>query len=400
VPAPTPFHARTQALCTSLAYKEWAGCYAVRRYDVYVDREYYAVRNQATVMDATPLYKYELRGRDAAALLARVMVKGFSKFAPGRVGYVCWCDEQGKVLDDGTVTRLGPEYWRMTSADPALAWLSRHSRGLSVAIEDRSRTLAALALQGPLARDVLRALLGSASDGLRFFRALETRLPLGGGRACELVVTRTGYTGDLGYELWVENEHALALWDALFEAGRPHGLLPMGLDALDVARVEAGFLLQGVDYTSARRAPIERQKSTPYELGFGWMVELERAPFVGQQALRHAQAQGPARRVVGLEIDWDDFERIYERFELPPHLATETSREGVPLYRGGRQVGYATSRTWSPLLKKYLALATLESDLAEQGSELEIEVTCEYERQRARARVTPTPFFDPQRKKA
>jgi len=398
MPRPTPFHPRTSALCTSLFYKEWAGCYAVRRYDVYVDREYYAVRHQATVMDATPLFKYEVRGKGAAEFLSRIMVKGFAKFAVGRVGYVCWCDEYGKVLDDGTVTRFAEDHFRVTSADPAYAWLTRHARNLDVTITDISRTLAALALQGPRSREVLRALLGSAIDGLKFFRALRTRLP--GKNGAELVVTRTGYTGDLGYELWVENEQAVALWDALLEAGAPQGLMPMGLDALDVARVEAGFLLQGVDYTSARRAHIERQKSTPFELGFDWMVELEREPFVGRDALARARSEGPARKLVGLEIDWDDFERIYEGYQLPPHLETGTSREGVPLYRGGRQIGYATSRTWSPLLKKYLALATVEADLATSDNEFEIEVTCEYERHRARAVVRKTPFFDPERKKA
>ena len=398
MPAPTPFHPRTFPACGSLLYKEWAGCYAVKRYDVYLDREYYAVRHQATVMDASPLYKYEVRGKHAAALLGRVMVKGFAQFALGRVGYVCWCDEHGKVVDDGTVTRLSDDHFRVTAADPAYAWLARQARGLEVRLTDSSRTLAALALQGPRSRDVLRGLLGSAIDGLKFFRALETRLPGKGG--AELVVTRTGYTGDLGYELWVANEHALALWDALLEAGAPHGLLPMGLDALDVARVEAGFLLGGVDYTSSRRAQIERQKSTPFELGFGWMVELERDPFVGQAALQEAQRAGPARRFVGLEIDWEDFERIHERYQLPPHLETGTSRDGVPLFRGGRQVGYATSRSWSPLLKKYLALGTLDADLAAPDNELEIEVTCEYERHRARVYVRALPFYDPARKKA
>jgi len=398
LPAPTPFHPRTSVACTSLLYKEWAGCHAVRRYDVYVDREYYAVRHQATVMDATPLYKYEVRGKDAAALLGRVMVKGFERFAVGRVGYVCWCDEDGKVLDDGTVTRLADDHFRVTAADPALAWLERRARGLAVTVSDSSREIAALALQGPRARDVLRALLGPEIEGLRFFRALQTQLP--GAKDAWLVVTRTGYTGDLGYELWVENRHAVALWDALFEAGRPHGLLPMGLDALDVARVEAGFLLGGVDYTSARRALIERQKSTPYELGFGWMVELEREPFVGQAALRRAQREGPSRRFVGLEIDWEDFERIHEIYQLPPHVETGTVREGVPLHRHGRQVGYVTSRSWSPLLKKYLALATVDAGLAAPDNELELEVTCEYERHHARARVTKLPFFDPERKKA
>jgi aminomethyltransferase len=397
LPAPTPFHPRTFALNTSLLYKEWAGCYAPKRYDIYLDREYYAVRHQATVMDCSPLYKYEVRGKDAAALLARVMVKSFAKFAVGRVGYVCWCDEHGKVLDDGTVTRLADEHFRVTAADPAWAWLNLHARGLAVTLEDSSRTLAALALQGPKAKEILRALIGSAADGIKFFKALACELP---GTRTPVFVTRTGYTGDLGYELWVANEHALALWDALMEAGKPHGLLPMGLDALDVSRVEAGFLLGGVDYTSARRAPIERQKSTPYELGFGWMVELERGPFVGRDALRREEATGPRKKFVGLEIDWDDFERIHEQFALPPHLETGTSRDGVPLYRGGRQVGYATSRSWSPLLKRYLALATVDADLAAPGTELEIEVTCEYERHRARATVSKLPFFDPERKKA
>jgi len=302
------------------------------------------------------------------------------------------------VLDDGTVARLADDHFRVTSADPALAWFQRRTRGLLVEIVDSSRSLAALALQGPRARDVLRGVLGPAIEDLRFFRALQTRLP---GRAgAELVVTRTGYTGDLGYELWVANEHATALWDVLMEAGAPHGLLPMGLDALDVSRVEAGFLLGGVDYTSARRAQIERQKSTPFELGFDWMVELERAPFVGQAALARAQRAGPERRFVGLEIDWDDFERMHELYQLPPHVETGTVREGLPLFRGGRQIGYVTSRSWSPLLKKYLALGTIEAGYAAPENELEVELMCEYERHRARARVCRLPFFDPERKKA
>jgi aminomethyltransferase len=398
LPEPTPFHPRTSAACTSLLYKEWAGCHAVRRYDVYVDREYYAVRHQATLMDATPLFKYEVRGPDAAALLSRVMVKGFAKLGVGRVTYVCWCDEHGKVLDDGTVTRLGERHYRVTSADPAYAWLVRQARGLDVTIEDSSRALAALALQGPRARDVLRGVSGAVADGLKFFRALTTRLA--GPAGFELTVSRTGYTGDLGFELWVANEHALALWDVVMEAGRVHGLMPMGLDALDVARVEAGFLLGGVDYTSARRAQIERQKSTPFELGFGWMVDLEREPFVGRDALVAAKADGPVRRFVGLEIDWDDFERIHEGYALPPHVEMGTVREGVPLHRGARQVGYLTSRSWSPLLKRYLALGTVDADMAAPGSELEVEVLCEYERHRARATVRALPFFDPPRKKA
>ena len=399
MPIPTPFHPRTRELCTSLAYKEWAGCYAVCRYDTYHDREYYALRHQATLMDATPLYKYEVRGANAADLLSRVTVRDYSKHSVGRVSYVCWCDEYGKVLDDGTVTKLSKEHFRFTSADPALAWLERNARGLDVSVSDISRKVAALALQGPLSKEVLRPIVGSELDQLKFFRAMPVRYALEGGDA-EGLLTRTGYTGDLGYELWMDNRDALRVYDAVLESGGPFGLLPMGLDALDVARVEAGFLLNGVDYTSAKSAFIERQKSTPYELGFDWMVKLDREPFVGQAALRAEKREGPKRRLVGLEVNWNDFEAIYESFGLAPHLTTETCRAGAPLYHHGEQIGYATSRTWSPTLKKYLALATVSASVAAVGTELEIEVTCEYERHRAKARVTKTPFFDPERKKA
>ncbi len=395
MPRPTAFHDRTFERCKSLLYKEWAGCYAVCRYDTYHEREYYALRHAATVMDATPLYKYELRGADAARLLSRITVRDFSKFAVGRVAYTTWCDEAGKVLDDGTVTRLDDRHFRLTSAEPSFAWLHRHATGLDITIEDTSRELAALALQGPRSRDVLTNLIGAAATDLRFFRALPTRL---GNR--EILVTRTGYTGDLGYELWVENGGAGELWDAVFEAGRDHGVLPMGLDALDVSRVEAGFVLQGVDYTSARQAWIERQFSTPYELGFDWMVKLEREPFVGQDALRAEHARGPSRRLVGLEVDWEDFEALYDEFGLPPHLETMTCRLGVPLYADGGQIGQATSRTWSPTLKRYLAIGTVRADYARAGTAIEIEVTVEYERRRARATVSKLPFFDPERKKS
>lgn len=396
---PTPFHPRTSELCTSLAYREWAGCHAVRRYDVYHDREYYALRHQATLMDATPLYKYDVQGPNAVDLLGRVMVRDFLEHTVGRVSYVCWCDDHGKVLDDGTVAKLGEQHFRVTSAEPALRWLERNARGLDVRVTDVSRQIAALALQGPLARKILRSVVGSGLDDLGFFRAMPVRFTVDGGGA-EGFVTRTGYTGDLGYELWMRNEHALGVYDAVMESGRPFGLLPMGLDALDVARVEAGFVLAGIDYTPANHAFIERQKSSPYELAFDWMVRLDRDPFVGQEALRKEKETGPSRRLVGVEIDWGDFEAVYEHFGLIPYLETATSRAGVPVYSGGRQVGYATSRTWSPLLKKYLALCTVEAVFAAPGTELQIEVTCEYERHRARATVRPLPFLDLERKKA
>lgn len=394
MPVPTAFAARTHALATSLAFKEWAGCHAVRHYGAYPDREYYALRTAATVMDATPLYKVDVRGPDAARLFSRVTVRDFTDFAPGRVAYTTWCDDRGKVMDDGTVMRFDDERWRLTSAEPAYGWLAKHARGLDVELCDVSREVAALALQGPYARDVLARLVGSVADELRYFRARETRV---GGS--DVLITRTGYTGDLGYELWVENADAPDLWDAVLEAGRPVGLLPMGLDVLDIARVEAGYMLHGVEYTSARDAFIPRQESTPYELSLDWMVTLEREPFVGRAALVAEQRRGVAKRLVGLEIDWDAYEALLEGYGLPPALATATCRDGVPVFRRGKQIGYATSRTWSPLLKRYLALAHVPDGDAQPGAELEIEVTVEYERRRCTARVVPLPFFDPPRKK-
>jgi len=395
MPRPSPFHPRTSDLCTSLAYKEWAGCHAVRRYDTCHLREYHALRNAAAVMDATPLYKVDIHGADAARFLSRVTVRSAEDQAEGQVRYLCWCDENGKVLDDGTLTRLSGDHFRLTSAEPCLYWLERCARSFKVTLEDTSREIAVLSLQGPRSRDVLSHLAGDTVASLGFFRAAEVQV---GGHG--ILVTRTGYTGDLGFELWVPNEGALALWDAVHEAGTPHGLLPMGLDALDVARIEAGFILQGVEYHSARTALIEARTATPFELGLGWAVKLERDPFVGQQALQRARAQGPVTRLVGLAINWDGFEELHTRHGLPPDVPAEACREGVPLYLGGRQVGRATSRAWSPILKRYLALGFVEPALAQDGTRLSIEVTVEYERLLAPALVVPRPFFNPERKRA
>lgn len=395
MPLPTPFAERTHPLATSLAFKEWAGCLAPCRYSAYHEREYYALRHAATVMDATPLYKVDVTGPDAAELFSLVTVRNFERFSTGRVAYTTWCDPRGKVLDDGTVMRLEENRWRFTSADSSVGWLSKHARGLDVKLVDTSRTIAALSLQGPRSREVLRGVVGDIADGLRFFRAQRTEFA-----GQELLVTRTGYTGDLGYELWIANDGAVDLWDAIIEAGRPHGLLPMGLDALDVSRVEAGFLLAGVEYSSAKDAFIPRQESTPYELGFDWMVDLNKEYFVGRDALVAEQRRGVAKRLVGLVVNWERFEELCAGYGLPPGLETATCRLGVPVYRHGKQIGYATSRTWSPLLKQYLALAHVPTADATPGTELEIEVTLEYERRRCLAHVTPMPFFDPPRKKS
>jgi aminomethyltransferase len=398
MPIPSPFHERTQALCTSYRWKDWSGYCAVCSFDTSHEREYFAFRESAGLLDVSPLYKYEVSGPDAQALLTRMMVRDVSKLKVGRVAYSCWCDDEGKVIDDGTVARLGETHFRVTAADPTLHWLQALSRGFDVQIEDSSARLAALALQGPTSRAILRGAIDAGSspiDALKFFGV--TRSAISG---IPVWISRTGYTGDLGYEVWVERESALAVWDALLTAGRPHGIEPAGLDALDVARIEAGFVLLGVDYYSSHKVVLEARKSTPLELGFGWMVDLERGNFIGRDAIAAEMKRGPVWHLVGLEVSWEELEALYASFNLPPSLPVTARRDGLPVYTDeGRQVGQATSHTWSPILKKYLAIASVRRGFEAKGTKLQIEHTVEYERRKVTATVAPIPFYDPERKR-
>lgn len=394
MPIGTPFHERTSALCHSYKWKEWAGYYAVCSYDVSLEREYNAFRQAAGLLDVTGLFKYDIRGKDAAAFLSRVTVRDITKLKVGRVTYLCWCDDAGKVVDDGTCTRLDEDHFRLTAADPTYFWLKQLSRGYDVQIEDTSAKLGALALQGPTSRDVLKACTDADMDGLRFFGATAAKLD-----DKDVWITRTGYTGDLGYEIWVPNDDAIAVWDAVIDAGKPWGIEPAGLDALDVTRVEAGFIMLDVDFYSAPKCTIESRKSTPFEIGLGWTVKVDRGPFVGQDALRREQEAGPAWSVVGLEISWPELELLYEEYGLPPSLPAHTSREAIPIYQGGQQVGRATSHTWSPILKKYVALASVRTPWAKVGTELQIEHTVEWSRRTVTATVVEMPFYNPERKR-
>jgi aminomethyltransferase len=381
----TPFHERTAALCVSHAWRRWAGHVVASSYELSHEHEYHAIRSAAALFDVSPLYKYRISGRDAAKLLDRVVTRNVAKLAVGQVAYTPWCDARGKVLDDGTVARLEAEVFRMTSAEPSLRWLEANALGLDVTIEDVSDVLAALSLQGPNARAILGGL------ELRYFRLGDTRI---GG--IPVTVSRTGYTGDLGYELWVSAKQAVPLWDALIDAGTPYGITPAGMLALDVSRIEAGLMLIDVDYVSARKALIDSQTSTPYELDLDWAVDLSKETFVGKAALAEQAARGPEWRFVGIEIDWNSLERLYAEAGLATHVPSAAWRMSVPLYSGGEQVGYATSGVWSPLLKRYIALAHVRG---EPGG-LEIEFTVEHRRRRAQARIVKKPFFDPPRKRA
>jgi aminomethyltransferase len=393
----TAFHPRTAPLNRKMQWREWSGYYAASVYADAPDIEYNAIREAAALIDVTPLYKYRVAGRDATRLVDRVITRDATKLAVGQVFYGCWCDEHGKVVDDGTITRLDESTYRWTAADPSLRWFRMNARGLDVEIEEISEAVGALALQGPLSRAVLEAATEKEFSDLKYFRERPATV-----RGIPIDVTRTGYTGDLGYELWVDAARACDLWDAIAEAGAPYGIRPAGMLALDVVRVEAGLILIEADYTSSRHALIPEQAYSPYELGIlGTLTRFDKDDYVGKRALEAEQARGgPARRLVGLEVDWTGIERLFTDQDLPPVVSPLTSRTHVPIYLGRRQVGRATSTTWSPILKKALALASVAREHAAEGTRLEVEWTVEARRNRAPAAVVPLPFFDPPRKRA
>jgi len=393
MPIGTAFHERTLALCQSLNYREWSGYYAVSSYEMHHEHEYNAIRNAAALIDVTPLFKYLVRGRDATRLVDRIITRDMTKVAVGQVIYTPWCDEHGKVLDDGTVSRLEETVYRWTAAEPNLRWFHRNATGLDVEIEDVSERVAALALQGPMSARLLRRVAEIDLDGLKYFRVKSGRIA-----GVNVDISRTGYTGDLGYEIWMPWQSALSVWDALAAAGPAFDLHPTGMLALDVARIEAGLLLIDVDFMSSRRAMIDAQRYSPFELGFARLVNLDKSSFVGQRALVAERERGHARELVGLEVDWPSLEAVYERAGLPPAISPIASRVAVPVYRGGSRIGKATSTTWSPTLKKLIALALVTRETASPGTQVEMEITVEAVRYQVPAKVTRTPFLNPPRK--
>jgi glycine cleavage system T protein (aminomethyltransferase) len=395
MPIGTPLHERTFPLCESLNYREWSGYYTVSAYESHHEHEYNAIRNAAALIDVSPLFKYMVTGPDAARLVDRLITRDVSKMTVGQVFYTPWCDEHGKVIDDGTVSRLADQTFRWTAADPSLRWFRQNARGMNVQIEDVSEEVAAVALQGPTSAKLLRAVASADIDRLKYFRVTSGTIA---GVAVD--ISRTGYTGDLGYEVWMPAARALDVWDALMDGGRPFDIKPAGMLALDVARIEAGLLLIEVDFFSSRKAMIASQMYTPYELGMGRLVSPDKGRFIGQRALREEQAAGPARQIVGLEIDWNEVEKLYDAAGLAPAVAATASRVATPVYRNGRQVGKATSTTWSPVLKRMIALASVDRPHGAEGTELQFEMTVEAVRHRVRAKIVKTPFFNPGRKTA
>lgn len=391
----TPFHERTSKHCLPQNWRRWAGYIVAGSYDLVLDREYWAIRDAAALIDITPLMKYIIEGPDAAKLLHRMTPRDVLKMAVGQVFYTGWCDDDGKMLDDGTISRLSETKFRLTSAEPSLRWLAMNAVGMDVTISEVTDQVAALSLQGPKSRTILNKVCAKPLDKLKFFRMTETKLA-----GVPVTISRTGYTGDLGYEIWMPADKALTVWDALIEAGRDYGIVPCGILAMDMARVEAGLFMIDVDYTATNHAWIAGQKSTPFEMGLGWTVALDKPGyFVGRRALEREHKEGSAWRLVGLEIEWEGLEKLYASVGLPPQIPGMAIRASLPVMHNGKQIGYASTSTWSPVLKKYIALAHLQRPHFEPGTRVAMEVTVEHHRLHAPATVVKTPFYEPEWKR-
>ena len=395
MPIGTAFHERTFPLCESLNYREWSGYYTVSAYEAHHEHEYNAIRNASALIDISPLFKYRISGRDATRLVDRIVTRNMQKVGVGQVVYTPWCDEKGKVIDDGTIHRLEENTYRWTAADPNFRWLHQNAQGLDVAIDDVSEQVAALALQGPTSGRLLKTVVDGDIANLKYFHVMKGKIA-----GVPVEVSRTGYTGDLGYEVWMPWEQGKTVWDALLKAGQAFDIHPAGMLALDVARIEAGLLLIEVDFNSSKKAIIESQKYSPYELGLGRLVHLNKTKFVGQEALIEEKKRGHEREIVGLAIDWTSIEKVYEQFGLAPAMPAIASRTAVPIYKDNAQVGKVTSTTWSPSLKRLIALGTVRREHAAIGTKLEMEFTVEAVRHRVTATVAKTPFFNPKRKTA
>lgn len=413
----TPFHERTAALNRTQLWSHWANFLAADRYQLSDKAEYFAVRTAAGILDSSPLYKYRVTGEGAEAFLAGVLARDIRACAPGQAQYTCWLDDRGFVVEDGVVLRPRRDEYLLATAEPNLAWFADRVGRLDVHLEDVSDEVGVLALQGPRSRDLLAPLVPGVGR-LPYFGVTAGRI---GGAG--VTVSRTGYTGDLGYEIWVGASDALRVWDTLWESVQGHGVQPFGLAALDMLRIEAGLLSLGVDFESSRYAWNDAHRSTPLELGWGWMVgdlRKDDRAFVGRRALEREVAENRSRWVMrGLVVDWQDYDRVYDEAGLiPPKDHTPVlgdtmvygagagrDADDVPAHdatrRGGsRQAGYATSLMYSPMLQRHIAIARVRPDLAEPGTAVRLEFTVDHRYEQVAARVARLPLYDPERKTA
>lgn len=390
----TPLHSRTSALMQASQWRRWAGYSVASSYEMTHDREYYAIRNACVVLDVSPLCKYSIKGADALKFLNRLVTRDVSKIAVGGMLYTPWCDSRGKIIDDGTIAQLGENYYRLTSAEPNLRWLQDNAIGMEVEIEEVSDQIASMSVQGPRSRELLMSLTAAPLGQMKYYEFVNTKI--GGDK---VMISRTGYTGDLGFELWVDAASGERVWDAIIEAGKSYALQPAGIWALDVARIEAGLIMLDIDYTPANKAMTDAQTSTPLELGLSWAISWKKGNFVGRKALLAEKQNGSQSNLVGLEIDHKEFERQHHELGLTVPYPFMAWREVIPLYVDGVQIGYATSGVWSPTLKKYIALGHVKPGHTEPGHVVTINLTIDRFRRPFNAKVTKLPFFNPPRKK-
>lgn len=392
----TPFHPRTAELNQARRWRKWSGFFIADSYFPAHDLEYHAIRFSAALFDVTPMCKYRVAGADAARLVDRVITRRVDRIKPMRAIYTPWCDQDGRVLDDGTVALLADGSYFWTSAEPQHGWLDAASEGLNVTIEDLTERICALSLQGPCSRDVLSGAVGRDMSDLPFFGRADVTIA-----GVPVSISRTGYSGDLGYELWMPFEQALPVWDALIKAGESYTLRVAGMEALDVARLEAGLIMAGVDYHSSRTARHPSLAVSPYEIGMDRLVDLDKSSFIGKRALMdEVAAGGPANRLVGLELDLNVFEDAYLDLGYAIEHPLRAWRHVTPLTRKGETIGRATSGTFSPLLKRSIALGFLPVKHADPGSTVGIEWQIEETRQQIPATVVPLPFLDLPRKRS
>jgi aminomethyltransferase len=395
----TPFHSRTSSLNEGQRWEDWEGFLAASMYGLDPLAEYNAVRLGCGLFDVSPLHKYDVRGPDAKALLQRMVVRNLAPSRPGRGFYTVWCDDDGKVVDDGAVFHIAESHLRLTSTLPSLEWLIDNSHGHDVSIEDVSEEQVGVALQGPTSRALLQKLTGVDLSALKFWHC--TDADVGGAPS---LISRSGYTGDLGFEIFVRPEDAERIWDAAMELAPDYKMRPCGLVALDMARIEAGLPQLDAEFISAKRTLFEVQKTSPLELGVGWMCKLDGDFFVGRDALVDEKANGTSRwNTVGIELDVTYIEKYYREFGMPLHLPVRAWSDAVPIYADEAQdelIGRGTSGMWSPLLKKYIVIARVPPRFAALGSRFFIEEMIEAKAFSIPARVVEMPFYDPPRKRA
>ena len=395
----SPFHERTKVLNETGLWEHWSGTLAANRYQMSDKFEYFSVRNAAGVFDSSPLYKYRIEGPDAERFLAGVLARDIRTCAPGNAQYTAWCDDRGFVIEDGVILRPGRDEFLLTAAEPNLAYFEDLIGRDRVTIEEVSDDIGVLAVQGPRSRDLLARLVPAVAT-IPFFG-----LTTGTIAGSPVTISRTGYSGDLGYEVWVEAPDALKVWDAMWDSFEGHGVLPFGLAALYMLRIEAGLLLLDVDFESSRFGWTDEDRSTPIELGWSWMLRdlaTDDRAFIGRRAIEREIAEKTSRwRLTGLVVDWADYDRTYDRAGLiPPKDHTPIHEEYFVYDDAGTQVGYATSYMYSPMLQQHVALTRVRPELAMPGTPVRLEIDVNHRYEYVAARTARLPLYNPARKTA